>query len=171
MVEVVANFITRQFAPRRPQSTDGRELSGAWRASVEYRLAELGFGLRREIVLRGVPHVHGDLPGRVHLQSGVLWIDGRPPRGDAPLPAAARRQRARLDARGGGGTDRRPTPGAPPRPHRRERWTRGTRARPESFCVSTLGAPASIIVEAGALRVYGAPRCRPTAGCRGTSRP
>jgi hypothetical protein len=75
-MEVVANFIARQFSPRRPRSTDGRELSGAWRASIEYRLAELGFGLQRGIAVRGVPRVPGDLPGRAHLQAGVLWVDG-----------------------------------------------------------------------------------------------
>src|SRR4051812_25577703 len=74
-------FVQRLFAPRRKLSLFiegepiGRELVGEWRLMLEYRLAELGYGLRSDIRLRGMPTPAGEPGGRAQLQEGVLFVD------------------------------------------------------------------------------------------------
>jgi DNA polymerase-1 len=81
MQDQLQDFIARLFAPRirRPLVVEevaiGRVLGGHWRQAVEYRLAELGFGLRPDVALRGVPSVRHEAPGRAVYQHGVLFID------------------------------------------------------------------------------------------------
>jgi hypothetical protein len=81
-MQEIHHFLTRLFAPRlrRPLIVDGvplgRELGLTWRTAVEYRLAELGGGLRPEVAIRGLPTAAPERPGRLVFQGDVLFIHG-----------------------------------------------------------------------------------------------
>src|SRR5262245_41395874 len=76
----IEGFIRRLFAtpPSRSLFRDGtpagRELSGDWRFQVEYALAEMGYGLRADVSLRGRPNAVGERAGRILYQNGTLLI-------------------------------------------------------------------------------------------------
>src|SRR5262245_56330239 len=78
----IEGFIRRLFTPRMAAATFqegaplGRELPAEWRFQVEYGLAELGFGLRRDVALRGLRDTRGEPAGRVFFQNGILFVTG-----------------------------------------------------------------------------------------------
>jgi hypothetical protein len=80
MLASVYDFLRRRFAPRITRPATGgaaaiRELPAPMRDAIEYRLAELGYGLRRGIAMRGVPLRRGERPSFATFREGTLFVD------------------------------------------------------------------------------------------------